>query len=407
MTGLLNKQITLAAVVLAAGLGVGWVGKTYFSSDLPLSERFMAPTELPIVREPDRVPLQMRSTNSDESRNFIAAAVERVGPAVVRINTSRQVARALPDEFDNPFFRNFFGDDGAPPPSQQQQGAGSGFIVSADGQIITNAHVVEGASQVSITLRDGRQFEGTVIGADPVTDVAAIQINAEEALPTVSLGDSDQLQPGQWAIAIGNPLGLDNTVTAGIISAIERPSSQVGVRDGRVRFIQTDAAINPGNSGGPLLNDQGEVIGINTAIRANAQGLGFAIPIRTAQRIATELFATGRFDHPYLGIQMVDLTPDILQQINEEEELLPFQIQAEEGVLILEVLEQTPAAQAGLQAGDVILTVGGVQVLTSLEVQEQVEASIVGDRLLVEIDRNGDLQTVEVRPTTFPINARN
>jgi S1-C subfamily serine protease len=407
MTGLLNKQITLAAVVLAAGLGVGWVGKTYFSSALPSAGRFIAPTELPIAREPDRVPLQTRSANSGESRNFIAAAVERVGPAVVRINTSRQVTRTLPDEFDNPFFRNFFGDEGAPPPSQRQQGSGSGFIVSADGQIITNAHVVEGASQVSVTLRDGREFEGTVVGADPVTDVAAIQINAEEVLPTVSLGDSDQLQPGQWAIAIGNPLGLDNTVTAGIISAIERPSNQVGVRDGRVRFIQTDAAINPGNSGGPLLNDQGEVIGINTAIRANAQGLGFAIPIRTAQRIATELFATGKFDHPYLGIQMVDLTPEIQQEINNEEELLPFQIQAEQGVLILEVLEQTPAARAGLQPGDVILNVGGVPVLTSLEVQEQVEASTVGDRLLLEIDRNGDLQTVEVRPTTFPSNARN
>jgi S1-C subfamily serine protease len=259
---------------------------------------------------------------------------------------------------------------------------------------MTNAHVVEGADTVTVTLKDGRTFDGEVVGVDPVTDVAVIKIEATD-LPTVRIGSSQNLVPGQWAIAIGNPLGLDNTVTAGIISATERSSSQVGV-DKRVRFIQTDAAINPGNSGGPLLNDQGEVIGVNTAIRANAQGLGFAIPIETAQ-----LFANGEVQHPYLGIQMVDLTPELKERIRQEEGLA-LDANLETGVLIIEVMQDTPAAQAGLQQGDVILKVNNTSVETAVDVQDQVETSSVGEILELEINRNGQVQTIQVRPSAFP-----
>lgn len=231
-----------------------------------------------------------------------------------------------------------------------------------------------------------------------MTDVAVVKIKANN-LPTVKLGNSQNLIPGQWAIAIGNPLGLDNTVTIGIISATDRTSTQVGVPDKRVSFIQTDAAINPGNSGGPLLNAQGEVIGVNTAIRADAQGLGFAIPIETAARIANELFTKGRVEHPFLGIEMVDLSPSRKQQINQENQL---NIQQEAGVVIKEVTEDSPAKQGGLLAGDVIQKVNGQPVKTSAQVQKLVESSKVGDILAIEVNRSGKIQTFKVQSGTYP-----
>ncbi|MGG6294338.1 HhoA/HhoB/HtrA family serine endopeptidase [Leptolyngbya sp. AN02str] len=401
MSGISTKQATAYALLLTAGIVAGWAGKRYFVSAWPSPHATASPTRLQLL--PSSLGT-VRSANTivnstPVAPNFIVQAVNRVGPAVVRLEVSRRPNASAQDNFQFPgFFEDGF------PPERFRQGSGSGFIVGADGQVITNAHVVEGATQVQVTLKDGRTFEGRVVGVDLVTDVAAIKIDSQD-LPVVSLGDSDTLKPGQWAIAIGSPLGLDNTVTAGIISATGRPSNQVGVGDRRVRFIQTDAAINPGNSGGPLLNDQGEVIGINTAIRANAQGLGFAIPIRTAQRIADQLFATGTVDHPYLGIQMVDLTPDIAKEVNEEGSLAS-KVELEEGVLILDVLPQTPAAQAGLRPGDVILRVNGESVVSSINVQEQVEESEIGQPLPIEVNRNGVVRQVEVRPGTFPTQSQ-
>ena len=229
--------------------------------------------------------------------------------------------------------------------------------------------------------------------------MAVLKIEATD-LPVVTIGRAEALIPGEWAIAIGNPLGLDNTVTVGIISAIDRSSSQVGVPDKRVRFIQTDAAINPGNSGGPLLNSQGEVIGINTAIRADAQGLGFAIPIETAQRIANQLFTKGKADHPYLGIHMVNLSPETKEAINTQEEL-DFKITEDEGVLIVKVIPNSPAQQAGLQQGDTIVRVKEQTVNSSLQVQEQVEISEIGQALELEIIRNGKTKTFTVKPGVF------
>lgn len=401
------KSWGIYAAVLAVGVGLGMAGHATWQSFSPSRTTPLSPNPSPAAALPSLAPIANESPSAplsvpgDQPYNFIAAAAERVGPAVVRIDASRTVSQASPG---SPFFRRFFGEEGPGAPERLQRGTGSGFVIAPSGQIITNAHVVEGADRVRVTLKDGREFEGRVVGADPVTDVAAIAIDATD-LPTVTLGGSTNLVPGQWAIAIGNPLGLDNTVTAGIISATGRSSSEVGGPDRRVRFIQTDAAINPGNSGGPLLNDRGEVIGVNTAIRANAQGLGFAIPIETAKRIADQLFATGRVEHPFLGIQMTNLTPTLkeeLQQNVEEPPFDPSKLAVDRGVLILQVLENTPAATAGLQPGDVILKVGGVPVNTASDVQEQVDGSKIGDLLTLEINREGEVLEIGVRPTTLP-----
>lgn len=400
--GISLKQVGLTTTTLLLGCGVGWAGHQRWAAQNP--DRFIKPETNPIVRtelasiEPTTataLPLTTTSSNP----NFIAEAVNRVGAAVVRIDAEGGTVD-VPEAFQNPFFRRFFGDDMPIQPEPFQQGTGSGFIISADGKIITNAHVVEGASRVTVTLTDGRTFEGEVVGTDPVTDVAAVKIDAQ-GLPTVTLGSTDSLAPGQWAIAIGNPLGLDNTVTAGIISALGRSSLEVGIPDKRVQFIQTDAAINPGNSGGPLLNDQGAVIGMNTAIRKDAQGLGFAIPVETFNRIATQLFETGQVQHPYLGIQMVLLTPQVRENLNADPGL-NLQVDADRGVIIVRVLEGTPAQAGGLQPGDIIQRVDGVEVATPTDVQERVEVSDIGEPLKVEIKRGNRVETVEVRPTAMP-----
>ena len=354
----------------------------------------------PAVVTPQTTPLP----SGDREVNFIATAVQKVGPAVVRIDASRQIS-SLPDNLNNPLFKRFFKDNDSQgsaleEPERIERGTGSGFIIASDGRLITNAHVVNGAETVRVTLKDGTSYQGKVLGTDSFTDVAVIKIEATD-LPTVSLGNADDLTPGEWAIAIGNPLGLDNTVTVGIVSALDRSSSQVGVPDKRVRFIQTDAAINPGNSGGPLLNSQGEVIGINTAIRADAQGLGFAIPIGTAQRIANQLFAKGQVDHPYLGIHMVNLNQDTQQELNASQEF-NFEIEQSEGVLVVRVIPRSPAAKSGLKPGDIITHVGNNAVTTSSQVQEQVDASEIGSQLPVKVIRSGQLQVLNVKPGVFP-----
>lgn len=338
--------------------------------------------------------------------NFIADAVERTGPAVVRINSARTVVSRAPSVFDDPFFREFFGDMGVPnQPSQRrvENGTGSGFILDANGTIVTNAHVVEGADQVTVTFKDGREIRGEVVGEDPLTDVAVIKVNASN-LPTVTVGNSDALRPGEWAIAIGNPLGLDNTVTAGIISATGRTSAQIRVPDKRVQFIQTDAAINPGNSGGPLLNERGEVIGVNTAIIGNAQGLGFAIPINQARAIANELVAKGRVDHAYLGIQMRTLTPALREEINANSRQ-GVRLSTNEGVVILGISRNSPAAQAGLQLGDVIMAMNGESVTDATRVQQIVADTGVGDAIALTLNRQGQTVELSVRPGTYPVQA--
>jgi len=230
--------------------------------------------------------------------------------------------------------------------------------------------------------------------------VAVIKVEADN-LPIVTLGDSEQLKPGEWAIAIGNPLGLDNTVTTGIISATGRSSAEVGVPDKRVQFIQTDAAINPGNSGGPLLNASGEVIGMNTAIIQGAQGLGFSIPINTAQRIAQQLIANGKVEHPFLGIQMVTLTPELKENINKNPNS-DLTIDQSKGVLIARVMRNSPADKAGLRAGDVIHKINGESIKEAEDVQKVVQMTPIGDNLTLELRRDRKNLEVTVQPGALP-----
>lgn len=395
----LSKKLSVYLGILSLGGGLGFLGSRYLRQPTVIEQSQVYPTTIP-------TPSNAVNSSNNQNINFIATAVQKVGPAVVRIDASRQISSNLPDNLNHPLLRRFFGNhsnaQSESSPDQIERGTGSGFIIGSDGRLITNAHVVDGAEKVQVTLKDGTTYEGKVLGTDPFTDVAVVKIAAKN-LPTVSFGRGEQLTPGEWAIAIGNPLGLDNTVTVGIISALGRSSSQVGVPDKRVRFIQTDAAINPGNSGGPLLNSQGEVIGINTAIRADAQGLGFAIPIETAQRIANQLFAKGQADHPYLGIHMVNLSPEAKAEINATQEL-GFKVTEDEGVLVVRVLANSPAAKSGLQPGDIIRQVGVRSVTTSLQVQEQVDQSEIGSELEVEVLRNGRSEILQVRPSAFPEN---
>jgi S1-C subfamily serine protease len=343
---------------------------------------------------------QNKSQKSSTSTSFVGAAVAKTGPAVVRIDTERTVTRRVDPLFNDPFFHEFFGDrfQEQLPTEKQVKGQGSGFITDKSGVILTNAHVVSNADRVIVTLKDGREFEGVVKGTDEVTDLAVVKIDAQGAdLPIAPLGDSSSVQVGDWAIAVGNPVGLNNTVTLGIISTLTRSSAQVGIPDKRVDFLQTDAAINPGNSGGPLLNEMGEVIGINTAIRADATGIGFAIPINKAKSIKDTLAAGQKIPHPYVGIQMITLTPELAQQNNQDPNS-PFVIPEINGVLVVRVLPNTPAEQAGMRRGDIITAIDGQKITDASQLQSIVENSGLNSNLQFQIQR-GD-RTLKLKVTT-------
>jgi Do/DeqQ family serine protease len=393
---LIYASMLLLGVILGAWAVVSGVRSPNTTVVTPVTQ--VASISSAIAQDSDR------AKSISVPRNYVVEAVNRTGPAVVRINASRTVAagnQQIPQEFlDDPTFRQFFGDQLRRMPKERvERGTGSGFIINKEGDIITNAHVVSGADKVTVILKDGRQIEGKVLGSDELTDIAVIQVKPDN-LPTVSIGSSQNVQPGDWAIAIGNPLGLDNTVTAGIISAIGRNSGQIGV-DKRVSFIQTDAAINPGNSGGPLLNQNGEVIGVNTAIIQGAQGLGFAIPIETAQRIAKQLIANGKVSRAYLGIQMVTVDPNVKKQINQDAEF-GIKIAEDKGVLITRVVDDSPAAKAGAKRGDVITKFNDKEILTAEQVTQLVEDRAVGDKISMEVKRNGQTVALSVETAQFP-----
>lgn len=401
-----SSQAYWGLVLLGMGIGIGG---TFLVTNPQVMRQLVAHASLPTIFEPSKAKNVAVLSESKtpigmlpEPSNFVVDVVKETGPAVVRINAARKVKAEIPPVLNNPFFQDFFG-SAIPQPSQEQiqRGTGSGFIVSDNGRILTNAHVVAGADEVTVTLKDGRTLPGRVLGADPTTDVAVVKVEAEQ-LPVAKVGNSDQLQVGEWAIAIGNPLGLDNTVTTGIISATGRNSSDIGVGDKRVQFIQTDAAINPGNSGGPLLNANGEVIGMNTAIIQNAQGIGFAIPINQAERIAEQLIATGKVAHPYLGIQMAPITPELQQQLKASQGI---SLSVDQGVVIMGIVPNSPAAQAGLKAGDVLTRLQG-QTITSAEVVQNLVAQMsIGTELPLTVLRDGQSLDLTVRVGTLPTKA--
>ena len=302
---------------------------------------------------------------------FVSVA-DRVTPAVVNVSVkSKRPPEGAPGETPeaDPRFREFFGPElferffRRRPPRDEGRASGSGVIVDARGFILTNNHVLENAGEVEVRLSDDRKFPATIVGRDPKTDLAVVKVDAAgAALPVAELGDSDKLRIGQWAIAIGNPFGLDRTVTAGIISATGR--TRVGVATYEA-FIQTDASINPGNSGGPLLNLDGRVIGINTAIVSTGQGIGFSIPINMAKDIMAQLIAKGRVVRGWLGIAIQDLTPELAAG---------FGVKPGSGVLVADVVKDSPAEAAGLKAGDIITEFGGASIKDVADLQKRVAA---------------------------------
>ncbi|ADG81516.1 S1C family serine protease [Thermincola potens] len=317
----------------------------------------------------------------------ISATVKEVSPAVVNIETEVVNQNGLQDNpfFNDPFFREFFGSQFDLTP-RTEKGLGTGFIIKPDGYILTNEHVIRNAQKIKVKIQ-GMQtpLDARVIGADEELDLALIKVNPKGALPTLKLGDSDRIQVGDWVIAIGNPYGLDHTVTVGVISAKGRPVNISGKE--YKNLLQTDAAINPGNSGGPLLNTGGEVIGINTAVNASAQGIGFAIPSATVKQVLDQLITKGKVVHPYLGVYLQTLDKELADY---------FGAPGTDGAVIADVTPGSPADSAGLQRGDIILEINKTKIRNADEVVDLVKKSKVGDKLVMRVFRNGHSSFVTV-----------
>lgn len=357
------------------------------------------------------------------STSFVTAAVRTIGPAVVRIDTERSIGGGgslsgispgalgdlppgLEGLLDDPGLKKFFAEEyGArilPPKRRLERGLGSGFIISEDGIIVTNSHVIKGADKVTVTLTDGRTYNGRVTGTDDLLDLAVIKIDdsslspttpralRNRPLPVAKLGVSADISVGDWCIAVGNPHGLNNTVTLGIVSSLNRSAAEVGIPEKRLSLIQTSASLNAGNSGGPITNEYGEVIGVATAVRANAEGIGFAIPIDRVKNIVEELASGKTIAHPFVGVKMVTLTPDFARQNNSDPNA-PAVIPEVDGAIIMHVIPQSPAAKPlGLRRYDIIVGIDGKPCRTVKDVQAIVEKSSVGQRINVQVIRGGD-----------------
>ncbi|CCO08696.1 S1C family serine protease [Desulforamulus hydrothermalis] len=324
--------------------------------------------------------------------NTIADIVEKAGPAVVKITTVVEVGGYQNPLFNDPFFRQFFG---LRPEPQYQSGLGSGFIISKDGYILTNEHVIEGAQKISVLVKGHKKpFAAKLVGADPALDLAVLKIDGSD-LPVLTLGDSNRIRVGNWVIAIGSPFGLEDTVTIGVISAKERPLEI----DNRTfeHLLQTDASINPGNSGGPLLNLNGEVIGINTAINAQAQGIGFAIPTSTVKEVINELIEQGKVKRPWIGVQIQPVTPDIANYLGYE---------GSAGAVVYGVVAGGPAHKAGLRQGDIILSIDGSKVATPDELIKIIQKKKAGSHIVLEVYRQGKTIKVTVQTEERPAEGR-
>ncbi len=349
---------------------------------------------LPVLSSLSPQPLQAASVATALSRqSFVADAVARSGPAVVTLETSRTVRSmgmaGLPQGLlADPLFQHFFGLPGrVAPRARIERGQGSGVIFSAQGLVLTNAHVVEKTDQLMVGLPDGRRVPGRLVGQDTITDLAVVQLDGSGPWPTAPLGDSDQLRVGDWAIAVGNPFGLENTVTLGIISNLNRNVSQLGISGKRLDLIQTDAAINPGNSGGPLLNSEGNVVGINTLVRSGpGAGLGFAIPINRARTIAQQLVERGRASHPMVGVGLSPVPSARSGEANSP------------GAVIRSVVPGGPAARAGLKVDDVIVSVEGLPIDGPAEVVSAIDRHGVGRPITLGLIRGDSRLELAVTP---------
>ncbi len=339
--------------------------------------------------------IPLSSQQSQNKHSFISKALTISGNAVVTIETEREIIYSNEGMFppyllNDPYFERIFGmRELQIPRSRIERGQGSGVIFSKEGLVLTNAHVIEKSEQLIVVLSDGRRVHGKVVGQDSLTDLAVIKLKEKGPWPIAPLGDSDNLKVGDWAIAVGNPFGLENSVTLGIISNLNRDFSQLGISDKRIDLIQTDAAINPGNSGGPLLNSIGEVIGINTLVRSGpGAGLGFAIPINKAIKIAKDLINTGKARHPMIG---VSLTSNIKQKTK-------FLSQKESGALIKYVIPNSPAEKGGLEVNDLIIEINNKKILSPADVVQIINQSKLKSSLKIKIIRKDNEYVKTVKP---------
>ncbi|MEA3312854.1 MAG: trypsin-like peptidase domain-containing protein [Caldisericota bacterium] len=335
-----------------------------------------------VFQNPTIFPWAQVSTTNDQQKEYILSSNEApsienaivnvvtvVSPSVVRIVSTKEVI-------------DFFFLQTTP-----QQGLGSGVIIESDGLILTNYHVIEDADKIEVTLSSGKIYKGTVIGADPISDVALVQID-EKNLPTAKLSDSAKLKVGQFVVAIGNPYGLDHTVTTGVISALER-NINIG-RQTMYGIIQTDAAINPGNSGGPLVNLEGEVVGINTLIYSQAQGLGFAVSTDTCKKVIDNIKKTGKMEWPYIGIELTTMTEELANNAN---------LKYAPGIVVIRVMPGSPAENAGIKQGDIIVSIDGVSVDTTDEFLKIVRSRNAGDSIMLEVKRKNISEVIKLELT--------
>jgi serine protease Do len=377
------KRYLLAPVLVSVLLGTGYgISKTVKAPDAAAAPA-SKPSEIPMV-----------------PGNFSELA-ENVRPGVVNIQVVKKVknvAFGSRDFSGNPFgedspFGDFFGpySQGNPSPAPEQRGVGSGFIMSRDGYIVTNNHVVEDAEQIKVKLANGKEYDGKIVGRDPKTDLALVKIDGASDLHPLPLGNSDELKVGSWVVAVGSPFGLEQTVTAGIVSAKGRVIGS-GPYD---NFIQTDASINPGNSGGPLINTKGEVVGINTAILAQGKGIGFAIPVNMAKDIAPQLQEKGHVTRGWFGVSIQEMTPELAKS---------FGLKEKKGALVSEVVTGSPAEKAGIQQGDVIMEFDGKAVADSQELPRMVASTPVGKSVNVKLWRNGKALDQQVKVSEMEEN---
>lgn len=394
----LDKITRRLPIVLGAALLVTVATAAITSGNKPKDDA--PPKSTPVKLVVDDKPV----TRDVKLGTSFSPIVKKVAPSVVKVTTSTKVRVPAYQEipgFDNPFFRRFFGEEfeqrapRRPQNMPRQLGQGSGVIVTKDGYILTNNHVVDEADEVKVVLLDGREFTGKVVGKDPKTDVAVLKVEAKD-LPFVEMADSDKIEIGDIVLAIGNPFGIGQTVTMGMISATGRATLGLDYED----FIQTDAAINPGNSGGALVDADGRLIGINTAILSRSggnQGIGFAIPTNLARDVMESLVADGKVTRGYLGVMIQDVTPALAKE---------FGLKEQKGALIGDVVPKGPADKAGLKTGDVVLEFNGKPVKDSRNLKLQVARVKPSDSVPVKVLRNGSAKTIHVTVNELPGSER-
>jgi Do/DeqQ family serine protease len=348
----------------------------------------------------DSLPKNDKLTTARSLGQAFVEVAKKVQPSVVNVTTEKTITMKPWDRYGEDFFKgspfeDFFKGFGITPREKgkeyrhKQRSGGSGVIVDKEGYILTNNHVIEGADKIKVRLNDGREFTAILKGQDSRTDLAVLYIKAKD-LPVATLGDSDKLEVGEWAIAIGSPFGLEHTVTVGVISAKGRTGLGTGTYED---FIQTDASINPGNSGGPLINIDGEVVGINAMIIQPGTGIGFAIPINMAKQILNDLIKQGKVVRPWLGISVQDLTPEMAEQ---------FQVKEKEGILVAQVHQGTGAEKAGLVSGDIIKSVDDKTIKNTSELIKEIQKKKVGQKVKLGLVRDGKPTTLEVTTSAMP-----